>query len=394
MPAHPNSGDATACPRRGDAIRLWVLLGPVLMLMAATCGNEPRASSGDTSAIQAGIDGCAKIDDVELQLQWFAQAQFGGYYAALENGYYAKRCLNVVIVEGAVDIVPQQQLASGAVDYAISWVPKALASREGGDDIVNVAQIFQRSATRQISFADSGIASPSDLAGKRVGTSGFGNDFELLAGSRIAGVEPGEDFTLIQQGFDMSGLISGDLDSALGMTYNELAQVLETTNPATGRLYTLEDLTVIDWNEFGSAMLQDGIWADGARLDDDSYDDQTVRFIASSIEGWIWCRDHAEECVDIVLANGSTLGRSHQTWQLNEVNKLIWPSIAGVGRMDETLWKRTVDIAISEGLLGQAPDKDSYSTKYVEAALGLLSDVEATGSDWTAVEVVLREGGE
>ncbi len=366
----------------------WLALVVAMTMLTAACGD-------DSTEAGAGGDGdCETVDEVKLQLQWFAQAQFAGYYAAVDEGFYAARCLDVDIIEGGVDIVPQQQLGSGAVDYAISWVPKALVSREEGIDIVNVAQIFQRSGTLQVSFADAGISGPADFAGKKIGNWGFGNEFEMLAGARSAGLEPGADFELVQQNFDMVALIQREIDAAQAMTYNEYAQVLETVNPDTGELFQPEDLTVIDWNDVGTAMLQDAIWADGAKLGDEAYADQTTRFIAASIEGWIWCRDNAEACVEVVLNNGTTLGASHQTWQLNEINKLIWPSPGGAGVMDTALWDQTIDVSLSEGVLGAAPDDAAYTTEYAQAALDLIGDADVTGDDWSPVTVTLNEGGE
>ena len=320
--------------------RLLVVVA-ALALLAAACGSDDDdvvEAADDTAAEVADDTGgaeatCASIDEVKLQLQWFAQAQFAGYYAAVDEGIYADHCLDVTILEGGVDIVPQQQLASGAADFAISWVPKALVSREEGTDIVNVAQIFQRSGTLQVSFADSGISGPADFAGRKVGSWGFGNEFELLAGSRAAGVDPGVDYEIVQQNFDMFALINGEIDAAQAMIYNEYAQVLETVNPDTGELFTADDLSVIDWNDEGTAMLQDAIWADGSQLGIASYQDVTTRFIAASVEGWAWCRDNSAACVDVVLANGPTLGQSHQAWQLNEISNLIWPSPSGAGVM-------------------------------------------------------------
>ena len=160
-----------------------------LSLVAAACGGDDEESS--SSAAPAGE--CETPTPVKLQLQWFTQAQFAGYFAAIDQGFYAAQCLDVTIVEGGVDIVPQQQLADGAVDFALSWVPKALASREAGANIVNIAQIFQRSGTLQVSFKDKGITSPADFAGKKIGNCGFGNEFEIFAALTKAGLDPAAD---------------------------------------------------------------------------------------------------------------------------------------------------------------------------------------------------------
>ena len=372
--------------------RPWTtrLLGLVMAmtLVTAACGSEDAA---------VGTGDCDSVDAVSLQLQWVTQAQFAGYFAAVDQGIYNRFCLDVTIREGGVDIAPQQQLASGVTDFAVSWVPKALVSREGGMDIVNVAQIFQRSGTLQVSWADSGINSPADLAGKVVGNWGWGNEFELLAGSRQAGLDPNSDYTLVQQSFDMLALLTGEIDAAQAMIYNEYAQVLEATNPATGGLYQASDLSVIDWNDVGTAMLQDAIWADGARLaGDDDYADVTTRFVAGSLEGWAYCRDNSASCVDIVLANGSALGESHQTWQMNEINGLIWPSPDGVGMMATGLWDQTVDVSTSESILAAAPDSGAYTTTYAAAALDILNGrgMDTTGQNWRATTVKLNPGGE
>lgn len=338
---------------------------------------------------------------MKLQLQWFSQAQFAGYYAALDQGFFEDEGLDVEIVEGGADIVPQDVLASGDVDYAISWVPKVLGSIEQGANITNVAQIFERSATLQVAMADSGIDGPEDLAGKKVGSWGYGNEWELFAGLQDAGVDAG-DIELIQQAFDMNGFLSGDIDAAQAMTYNEYAQVLETVNPETGELFQPEDLTVIDWNEEGSAMLQDAIWADASRLADDAdYQETTTAFIKAAVKGWIYAKDNPEEAATIVTESGSTLGQSHQLWMTNETNKLIFPSTNGVGIIDGEAWNRTVEIALGTKnetgttILTTEPPETAYTNEYVEKALAELEEegVDTKGADYAPIDVTLAEGG-
>jgi NitT/TauT family transport system substrate-binding protein len=347
---------------------------------------------------------CDTPDEVSLMLQWVVQAQFAGYYAAQDQGYYDDMCLDVTIVEGGVDIVPQTQLANGDVDFALAWVPKALASREAGANIVNIAQIFQRSGTLQVSFADSGIESPEDFAGRKIGNWGFGNEYEVFAALGKAGLDPATDVELVGQNFDMVGLLEGEIDAAEAMTYNEYAQVLEAVNPETGELYTPEDFNVISYEEYGVGMLQDAIWASGDRLENEpEYTDIATRFVAASVQGWLYCRDNVQACADIVLAAGPTLGASHQLWQMNEVNKLIWGSTVGIGVIDELAWERTVDIALNtpnlEGatVLTEEPSEDAYTNDIIAAALTMLADsgvaVGLTGEVYQPIEVTLNEGG-
>src|SRR3954471_16855233 len=251
-------------------------------LAVTACSTTPAANnSGSSGGGAAGAP--AKVT---LQLQWVAQGQFAGYYAAVDQGYYKDAGLDVTIKEGGVDIVPQTVLAQGQADYAIAWVPKALASREQGAEITDVAQVFQRSGTRQVSFKAKNITAPADFKGKKIGNWGFGNEFELFAGMTQAGLKPASDVTLVQQQFDMQALLKGDIDAAQAMTYNEYAQVLEAKNPKTGNLYTPADFNTVNWNDEGTAMLQDAIWADSAKLKSDkSYQDQTVKFLEASYKG-------------------------------------------------------------------------------------------------------------
>jgi NitT/TauT family transport system substrate-binding protein len=367
---------------------------------------DPTSEASDTGDGSGGStdsgDGedTGELTPVKLQLQWVAQAQFAGYYAAVDQGFYEDEGLDVEIVEGGVDIVPQDVLANGDVDYAISWVPKVLGSIEQGAAITNVAQIFERSGTLGVSFADAGITSPADYAGKNVGSWGFGNEWELFAGMQKDGVELG-DITLVQQAFDMSGLLAGDIDVAQAMTYNEYAQLLETVNPDTGELYTADDFDVVDYNEVGTAMLQDAIWAQTDELDDPAYQEQTVKFIKASIEGWIYARDNPEEAATIVTDAGSILGQSHQLWMTNETNKLIWPSTDGIGIVDEDAWQQTVDIALGTEnetgatIISEPPPETAYTNDYVEQALDELRDegVDVDGADYEPIEVTLNEGG-
>lgn len=337
---------------------------------------------------------------VRLQLQWVAQSQFAGYYAALDQGFYEEEGLDLTILEGAVEIVPQQVVASGGAEFGIAWVPKVLESRESGADLVNIAQIFQRSGTLQVSFVDAGIESVEDFAGMRIGTWGFGNEHELFAAMRAVGIDPNnpDDVTVVQQPFDMSLLVNGEVDAAQAMTYNEYAQVLEQVNPATGELYQPEDLNVIDFNEVGTAMLQDHIFVSEAWLAEEGNEDIAIRFLRASFRGWAFCRDNFDECVEIVLNNGTTLGESHQQWQLNEINALIWPSPDGIGMLDEELWNQTVAVAIEGEVISAEPDMGAYRTDLAQAALESLQadmpDLDLVGADWERVEVELRPGGE
>lgn len=375
-----------------------------LLLAACSGGSEDTGSQDSGSefgeSTESGSQDSGELTPVSLQLQWLTQAQFAGYFAALDQGYYEEEGIDLDIIESGGDIVPQDALAAGEVDFAIAWVPKVLGSIEQGAGITNIAQIFERSGTLQVAFADSGITGVEDLEGATIGSWGYGNEWELFAGLNQAGVE---DFELVTQAFDMLALLNGDIDAAQAMTYNEYAQLLETVNPDTGELYTAEDFVVIDWNEEGVAMLQDAIWADTERLEtDEEYADLAVRFLKATVKGWIYARDNPEETATIVTEAGSTLGESHQLWMTNETNKLVWPSTTGgIGLVDQEVWDRTVDLALETSnetgatIITTEPPSSALSTTYIEQALSELEEegYDVVGESFAPIEVTLNEGG-
>ncbi|GAA2526427.1 ABC transporter substrate-binding protein [Rarobacter incanus] len=380
-----------------------VALGSAVALALAGCSGSSSSSSTTSPEASTSTDAASgELKDVTLQLQWVAQAQFAGYYAAVAEGFYKDEGLNVTIQEAGTDTVPIDVLAAGDADFAISWVPKVLGSIEQGTKVTDIAQIFERSGTTQISFKNKQIKTAADLKGKKVGSWGYGNEWELFAGMQKAGIDTTKDIDLVQQAFDMNAFLSGDIDAAQAMTYNEYAQVLETKNPDTGKLYTADDLNVINWNDEGTAMLQDAIWADSDKLASDAdYADTAVKFIKASIKGWAYVRDHPQEGADIVTEAGSTLGTSHQLWMANEVNKLIWPSTSGVGMINKDAWDQTVSIAkgtkneTGSTIITQDPPETAYSNEYVTKALEELKaeGVDVMGSDFQPQVVTLNEGG-
>ena len=374
-------------PKRLTPLSIATLASVVLAACAA-----PAAPPAAPAATEAPAP-AAKLTPVRVVLQWVPQSQFAGYYAAKDKGFYAEEGLDVTIIPGGPDIAPAQVVASDGAEFGVAWLPgRTLAAREGGADLVNIAQIFQRSGTLMVSFKDKNITKVEDFKGKNVGSWLLGNEAELFAAMRKAGLDPDKDAKIIKQNFDMSQLLNGEVDVAQAMIYNEYAQVLETKNPATGELYKPEELNVIDFNDVGTAMLQDGIMARESWLKQPGSEDIAVRFLRATFKGWMFCRDSFDECVQIVLNNGTALGESHMRWQLNEVNALIWPSPNGIGIMDEALYKQTVEIAKTYGILKGDPDANAYRTDLAKKALeGLSGDTK--GENFKKITVELKEGG-
>jgi NitT/TauT family transport system substrate-binding protein len=356
-------------------------------LLAACAPATPAAAPAAAPAASA------EKTKVKLVLQWVVQSQFAGYFAAKDKGFYEAEGLDVEIIPGGPDVSNSQYVASGQADIGVGWTPgKILAPREQGAKLVNIAQIFQRSGTLMISFKDKNVTKVDEFAGKNIGSWLGGNEPELFAAMIKAGIEPDKGAKIIQQGFDMNQMLKGEIDVAQAMIYNEYAQVLETKNPATGELYKPEDLNVINFNDVGTAMLQDAVLAKEEWLADAKNQETAVKFLRATYKGWMFCRDNLDECVQIVLKNGSALGESHMKWQLNEINALIWPSPNGIGMLDENAYKQTVEIAKTYGVLKAEPDAAAVRTDLAKKALEGL-DGDAKGEGFKKATVELKEGG-
>jgi NitT/TauT family transport system substrate-binding protein len=372
-----------------------------LALSAALVLSACSAPADTGSNGNGNGNGSDELTEVKLQLQWLPQGQFAGYFAALDQGYFEEEGLDVEIIPSGGDIVPQDALANGDVDYAIAWVPKVLGSIEAGANVTNIAQIFQRSGTLQVSWADSGIESVADFEGKKIGSWGFGNEWEIFAAMAAEGLDSST-VEIITQDFNMNAFLQGDIDAAQAMTYNEYAQLLETVDPETGELYTEDDFNVISYEDTVGAMLQDAIWADAEKLEsDEDYQETTVSFLKAVIKGWVFAAENPEEAAEITIAEGSGWGPSHELWMVNETNKLIWPAENGIGFIDEEAFNRTVEGALSAvnetgaAVITEEPPAGVWTNDYIQQALDQLEeeDVDIRGENFEPIEVTLEEGG-
>lgn len=363
----------------------WMVVAAVVTVMASLA----VASMAGAGASQS------QATKVTVQLKWVTQAQFAGFYAAKQKGYYKQLGLDVNIKVGGPDIVPEQVVLGGQAEFGVNWLPSLFSNREAGNDLVNIGQMYTRSGTTEVAFKDSGITTMQQMKGKKYGVWLFGNEFEQQAALVKAGLDPKKDVTLVKQNFDMVAFLKKEIDAASAMTYNELAQVLETKNPATGKLYQLSELNVFKMSALGTGMLQDGIFVKGDWIKDKANQATAVKFLQATFKGWAFCRDHSQACVDIVVKQGTALPRGHQAWQMNEVNALIWPNKLGIGVMDPASWKQTNAIATKFKVIKKPATQASYRSDLARKAVAALraQGIDVNGKSWKKSTVVLREGG-
>jgi NitT/TauT family transport system substrate-binding protein len=339
-----------------------------------------------------------KLTKLTFQLKWVTQAQFAGYYAAAAKGYYKKAGLDVNIRVGGPDIIPEQVVAGGQAQLGLDWLPSLMSARDQGTKLVNIAQVFTRSGMTEITWKSSGINTIGKMKGKKVGNWLGGNEFELFAALSRAGMDPvhNKGVTIVKQPFDMNLFLKKQIDAASAMTYNELAQVLETKNSKTGKLYKLSDLNVIKMDKIGTGMLEDGIFGTESWLKDKKNQATAKKFLAASFKGWIYCKTHMKDCVKMVLSHGPTLLKGHQTWQMNEINALIWPAPKGIGLMNPKDYAFTARTTAKYNHLKKVPGHQAYRTDLAKAAQAILKKqhLDIYGKGWKKAKVKVTPGGQ
>lgn len=297
-----------------------------------------------TAALSLGaISGVAQAaDDVTLQLKWVTQAQFAGYYVAAAKGFYEEEGLNVTILPGGPDVAPTQVIAGGGADVVIDWMPSALAAREKGLALVNIAQPFKSSGMMLTCLKESGVASPADFKGKTLGVWFGGNEYPFLNWMNKLGLKTdGTDVTVLKQGFNVDPLLQKQAACVSTMTYNEYWQVIDAGIKP-------EDLVTFKYEDEGVATLEDGLYVMEANLADPAFEDKMTRFVRASMKGWKYAEANVDEAAQIVIDNDATGAQTieHQTRMMGEIAKL---TAGSNGALVEDDYKRTVAALMSGG---------------------------------------------
>lgn len=319
------------------------------------------ASAVSLMAMQA-----AAADKVTLQLKWVTQAQFAGYYVAKDKGFYEAEGLDVEIKPGGPDIAPAQVLAGGGADVIVDWMPSALATREKGVALVNIAQPFKASGMMLTCLKETGITKPEDFKGKTLGVWFFGNEYPFLSwmstlGIKTDGSEGG--VTVLKQGFNVDPLLQKQAACISTMTYNEYWQVIDAGIKA-------EDLVTFKYEDEGVATLEDGLYALEDKLADPAFKEKMVKFVRASMKGWKWAEENPDDAAGIVLENDASGAQteSHQKRMMGEVAKL---TAGSNGALDKADYDRTVKTLLGGGsdpVISKEPT-GAFTTEITDAAL-------------------------
>ena len=283
-------------------------------------------------------------DKLTLQLKWVTQAQFAGYYVAQDQGFYDAEGLDVTIKPGGPDVAPAQVIAGGGADVVLDWMPSALATREKGVNLVNIAQPFKSSGMMLTCRKDTGIKSPADFKGKTLGVWFYGNEYPFLSWMSQLGLPTDGSaggVTVLKQGFNVDPILQKQADCVSTMTYNEYWQIIDAGLSA-------DELVVFKYQDQGVATLEDGIYVMEDRLKDPAFEDQMVRFDRAPKKGWKWAEENPDKAADIVLENDGSGAQTekHQRRMMGEIAKL---TAGSNGALDPADYERTVATLMKGG---------------------------------------------
>ncbi|WP_319775177.1 ABC transporter substrate-binding protein [Breoghania sp.] len=291
-----------------------------------------------------GMSAAQAADEVTLQLKWVTQGQFAGYYVAKDKGFYEEEGLDVTIKPGGPDIAPPQVIAGGGADVIVDWMPSALASREKGVPLVNIAQPFKSSGMMLTCLKENGVATPDDFKGKTLGVWFYGNEYPFLswmAHLKMPTDGGPEGVEVLKQGFNVDPLLQKQAACISTMTYNEYWQVIDAG-------ISEDDLIVFKYEDQGVATLEDGLYVLEDNLKDEAFVDKMARFVRASMKGWEYARENPDEAADIVLENDASGAQTekHQRRMVREINKLTEGTN---GALDVADYERTVETLLSGG---------------------------------------------
>lgn len=333
-------------------------------------------------------DAQQKLVPVRLQLKWFPQAQFAGFFVAQQKGFYRAEGLDVQFLPIG-DQSPIQTVSTGTADFGTTWITDLLTARQQGLPVVHIAQVFQKSGYTLVALKNKNIGKVTDFKGKRLGVWPSGNEYPAVAllkrnklTSSLDSTVARPDVQAVTYPFDPALVFPDKVDLVSAMTYNELNQI-------QGLGYSMDKLQVFRMADLGVNLLEDLMFTTERVLNERNFRNSglsgrevAARLVRASLKGWDYAVKNQAEAVSIVLPKcGNTCkgsgtradAKGHQTWQMTEVAKLYnaGPTTKGMaGYLDPATYRANVKLLRDLGILRQDPVAAAVDYRVWEQATG------------------------
>lgn len=281
--------------------------------------------------------------DVAVQLSWFHQAQFSGFYSAVDQNYYVEEGLNVSVLGGGISetgyISPIQQVLEGKAQFGLASTNEIMKSQAAGNNVVAISSTLQRSPRGFMSLASRGITSPRDLVGKRIAYRPD-DDSVYLAFLNAVGLSR-EDMIEITDSskFTLDALINDEIDVIPMFVDNEPVTMMQ-------RGYEVNVLLVSD---YGIETYENLIFTTQDLIDQNP--DLVLRFLRATLKGYDYVVADPDVASGLALQYDSSLVLETQQESTLRLIPLLKPGSNEVGRMTADVWQTAHDTLVAQGIL-------------------------------------------
>jgi len=300
-------------------------------------------------------------DKITVQLSWFHTVEFAGFYAAELQGYYAEENLTVRLLPGGFDVLPWEEVAEGEADFGVTGGDSLLIARSQGLPLEAIATIFRESPVVLVALAESGIETPWDMVGKRVGMTSPAmdntNDIQLLAMLQRLGIDRSQiEFVAIED-YSLNSLTSGTMDVYSGFSTNEVVEA-RLKGVAVNQIFP-QDYDVL--------IYPNVLFADEQMVE--GQPELVERFVRATLRGYQYAIENPVEAAELALWYDETLDLEFQRASMEAEIPLIDTGDAPIGAMEGVVWQRTQDILVGSGFISSTVDLGTfYTNEFVEKA--------------------------
>jgi len=314
---------------------LVIVMATCLIMVSSQPGNAQSAAEKNN------------LVQITLQLPWFHQFQFAGYYAAIEQNYYKSAGFNVTVNSGSPARRPVGEVLAGRADYGVAS-SELLLHRLHGMPLVALAAVFQHSAIVFLAKEESGISTPQEMIGRRVMMLPGNDAAEYLAVFRNEGITP-DQVEIVPSSFDVNDLLEGKTDVFNAYITNEPYYLKQQNIPAT----------VIKPTTYGIDFYGDTLFTSEQKLR--THPDQVKRFRRASLRGWEYAMAHPAEIIDL-LKRKYKVAKSldHLHFEAEAMRPLIMPELIEIGHMNPGRWRYMAETYVQLGMVEPGYSLDGF----------------------------------